>query len=395
MNWRWDQGRLECFSFYEIQRIAKGLVNFDGMTLAKRGNGVTDPLRALLLANTPLVFKPVHKDYPVWRNHGRVFGCQMLAAKVGGTLVCTDLCKAVASNRILCDEYLTHVARRLYFSSPVFAGYTGKGKQIFPICAIIKLLVANFISHAKPMLSIDEIADFIKGNSLDGTEPLANYGALKSTGVRFGSEERRQVREMFIFFSQFSFLKWRNGNLFLDVGLPEEAKAIAHFFQPIQQPRKLDASQELLQLGGNVAVVSSVVVSQSGAGLDVLDQEFAEGSKLRVTHLRVERSAKLKEFYFANAADPHACDVCTMDTRKHYPWTIRLVELHHVLPLAAPINFGKKSTSLKDVVGLCPSCHRATHKYYSTWLKGAGVKDFQDRAEAQAVYRLAKDTYVP
>ena len=82
--------------------------------------------------------------------------------------------------------------------------------------------------------------------------------------------------------------------------------------------------------------------------------------------------------------------MCYMDTHRIYPWADRLIELHHLLPLADPVGVSLKSTSLNDLVGLCPSCHRATHKFYSRWLTERRVLDFVDKNEAAAVYSEAK-----
>jgi hypothetical protein len=45
---------------------------------------------------------------------------------------------------------------------------------------------------------------------------------------------------------------------------------------------------------------------------------------------------------------------------------------------------------LKDLVGLCPSCHRATHKYYSKWFAEKKMKDFESYEQALNVYNSAK-----
>ena len=54
MRWRWDQGRLEYFRFDNLVRIAETLAALDGVAL----NGSFDPLRAPLVSQTGLAFKP-------------------------------------------------------------------------------------------------------------------------------------------------------------------------------------------------------------------------------------------------------------------------------------------------------------------------------------------------
>jgi predicted HNH restriction endonuclease len=79
-----------------------------------------------------------------------------------------------------------------------------------------------------------------------------------------------------------------------------------------------------------------------------------------------------------------------MNAEKRYPWADRIIELHHLLPLSSPVRVGTEKTSIKDVVGVCPSCHRAIHKFYSNWFKTNGVKDFHNYEEARQVYDDAK-----
>lgn len=391
MKWRWDQGRLDYFQFGEIQRIARALVAFDGHTLP-RGED-PDLLRITLGNFSDRPFLP--SNYKVWRNYKRVFGCQMLAIDLGGVVYATDLCKSVATGSLTVDEYLLHVATRFSYPSPVFENYEATRNPQYPVCAIIKYLVSEFITNAKPVISLTEIIDKVKGNELKGSEPLPAYAKLPSTGVRVSraDDEYRQIRELVRFFSQFTFLKWENPNLILDIGTADEARAIAGLMTPIKMAHQHEAAKELLALGGAVGGQEIPEFGQ-GSAINAYDQEFTEGSKLRVTHLRVERSAKLREFYFAHTHHPHVCDMCEMNTVKHYPWVTKLVELHHLLPLSSPIRVESEATSLKDLVGLCPSCHRAIHRYYSFWLKDQNKKDFESRKEAHDVYKLATNNFV-
>jgi len=391
MKWRWDQGRLDYFQLDEIKRLAKALKAFDGRPLP-RGDA-PDALRAVLEAYSDRPFLPVH--YKAWRNYKRVFGCQMLATEIGDALACTDLCRQLAAGEVDGNDYLIQVARNFYYPSPVFEDYQPTGPQVFAMCAIVKLLASQFIEHAKPFVSLTEIIDLLKGNMVDGTEPLGHYGQLKPTGTRTpnGSDELRQMREMLRYLSQLSFLKWDNPNLYIDVASRDAAIAIAEIFSPVVVPRLLDPAQELLRLGGRAEarLIPDIVESET---LNPFDMEFTEGSRIRVTHLRIERSSKLKDIYFSHARNPDFCDMCEMDTHQRYPCADRIIELHHLLPLSSPVRVELKSTSLGDIVGLCPSCHKATHKFYSKWLKDNSQKDFTTYSEAKEVYSLAKTKVV-
>ena len=384
--WRFDQGRLDYFQFDEIKRIARALEEINGIPKPTVDD---DILRQVLSNFSPRPFAPA--NYTVWRNYKRVFGCLLLATEMAGRIVCTDLCKTLANNpdEIDIDDYMGHLATHFYYPSPVFDGYNCSDPQVFPAIAIIKFLLSEFLVKGKSSITVDEIGSLLIANSLTGLEPLNVYSSLKPKDFQ---ADLRQTRELIRFISQFSFLKWNNPRLYLEVTDKEEVLQIEKLLMPQVNPRQLDAAAEILNLGSGFhgTAMSDLTISQ----INVIDSEFTEGSKTRVTHLRTERSAKLKEFYFLNTSNPHICDMCALDTEKRYPWADRIIELHHLLPLGSPVRVDTGKTSIKDIVGVCPSCHRATHKYYGKWLKSSGLKDFQNYDEARYVYTKAKQEIV-
>lgn len=390
-SWRWDQGRLDYFQFDEIKKISLALMDFDCKKLPRGDEN--DSLRMILKSHSQRPFAPA--NYKVWRNYKRVFGCQLLATEIGGVMYATDLCKEIANEKIDSNDYLINLSKRFYFSSPVFDDYNPTDQQVFPICAIIKFLVSKYIFKKELFVSIDEIIDYIKGNHVKGDESIEEFSRLKPTGysINSTSDEYRQIREMIQFISQLSFLKWDNPNLFLDVDNTEDALKVANFFEPSKGIRKNDAAQEVLQLGSGSTGIQEFAIKDH-IDTDPNDIEFSEGLKARASHLRRERSGKLRDLYFKHTKDPNCCNMCAIDTSKRYPWSTHVLELHHLLPLASPIRVEKNSSSLKDLVGLCPTCHRATHKYYSKWFKENGLKDFRDYTEAKSVYQEAKSLIV-
>jgi len=107
-----------------------------------------------------------------------------------------------------------------------------------------------------------------------------------------------------------------------------------------------------------------------------------------VEHFRVDRSPLLRKYYVSQ--NPHPiCAMCGMDIKEKYPWTNYMIDIHHLLPLSSAIAITTKGTSLEDIVGLCPSCHRSVHIYYDKWLKSMGQEDFKSKEEAHAVYCTA------
>ena len=79
-----------------------------------------------------------------------------------------------------------------------------------------------------------------------------------------------------------------------------------------------------------------------------------------------------------------------METGKQYPWTPKILDMHHLLPLCSGAKTSKKGTLLTDLVANCPTCHRAVHRYYDKWLRDNKQNDFADADEARAVYAEAK-----
>jgi hypothetical protein len=385
LAWRFDQGRLDCLQVDEIKRIACALAQIDGAK--KPGKGEPDTVRLTLEKFSSLQFKP--SNYYVWRNYGRVFECMMLATAINGHIFVTDLCRTIAANpeEIDSDDYLAHFARNFYYSSPIFEDYTPNGLQIFPVVAIIKFLISECIVQGKNRITVDEVGNYLIANNVTGLENLSHFAGLKKKAL-FAHTDLRQVRELIKVISQFSFLKWDDPNLYLEVSNTEELYAIETSLKPIQNMRKKNAGEEILQMGQTYAATSLGTLTLNN--IESNEEEFTEGKKVRVTHLRSERSAKLKSFYFAKIKHPELCRMCQLDTAKKYPWTQHVIELHHLLPLASPVRVEHGTTSIKDLVGLCPSCHRATHRFYSVWFKKNKVKDFRNYGEAVAVYEEAK-----
>jgi len=292
------------------------------------------------------------------------------------------------------DSYMSLVKATADFQSksrcpPVFDGYNNTGFQIFPVVATIKFLLSRYLEKGKNNITIDDIGNYLIANEVTGLENLEFYNKLKPNKFQ---GDLRQTRELIRFISQFSFLKWSNPHLYLEAANIEEVFQIEKLLIPETHPRQIIAGAEILNLGSNFmgTAFSDLAINQ----VNVIDTEFTEGSKTRVTHLRTERSVKLKDFYFSNVSNPNICDMCGMDTVKRYPWSDRIIELHHLLPLCSPVKVENTKTSIKDIVGICPSCHRATHKFYSNWLKTKGLKDFQSYDEARSIYYQAKQEIV-
>jgi hypothetical protein len=386
--WRWDQGRLEYSEFDNIRAIAKALCGLENIAL----RGASDLIRAQLVSSTGLSF-PAGPN-ALWRNYGRVFGFCLLVTEVRGKLICTELGHKLClsgSDELTSDDYFGHFIRRFYYPAPMFQGYSNKGVQLFPGCSLLKFLLGRLQQGKEPKASVDEILSHLVANQCRGDESLSFYQSLSPAHREFSVSEKRQVREVVRFLSQLSILKWDRPYIYLDVDNVEEASSLVlALATPFKKPRKADSAAELLQLGetGDGAVITLPMTS-----LDPSDNFVREGGRKSVTHMRVERSSRLRNFLFSSIEPPFLCDICRIETGIPYPWTSNLLEVHHLLPLSSPIRVGKKKTSLDDLVPLCPNCHKATHSFYTGWLKSHRQDDFTTHAEAKSVYDLAKTSY--
>jgi hypothetical protein len=345
---------------------------------------------------TGLPFSPVY--YTVWRNYARVFGCALLAAKAKSTLIITDLCRKLADESDDAweeDDYFTFLMPRFYFPSPVFDGYTSSGKRVFPFCAVLKLLLARQKAGKEPKVTPDEVFGLLIGNEIAGTEPLEFYQGLNDSGYRPRGDEQRQLREMLIFVSQCSFLKWQGTTLFLDL-LPGAEDALAYIEEvarPMVKIRKPFEAEEILAIGSvkDALVPAGRAAPQAEFEPDMI---ITEGKRRAVTHLRIERSPRLRSMFFERLHKPVLCDACKLNAEKKYPWPNSIIEIHHLLPLASGIAVTGRGVALSDLRPICANCHKGIHAYYRLWLRREKKSDFSDFGEASSVYGEAKNLII-
>ncbi len=384
-KWRFDQGRLLYFQIDEIRKIAVALCELDGAK--KPGADEKDIVRETLAKHSQLPFLPL--DYTVWRNYGRVFEVMLLATTSRDHVLASNLCKMLASTAsdVDSDSYLAYFCQNFYYSSPIFEDYKYNDVRVYPCLAIIKFLISELLVKGKDYVSIDEICTYLVSNDVTGFEDVSYYSKL-NPGIY--SDDSRQLRELVRFISQFSFLKWERPNLYIEVREKSELLAIEKMLSPRITPAHEDRTQAILEMGAGknnqIASFSNTMLSTRSND----EHEFTEGTKIRVTHVRAERSSRLRNFYFEKIPSAHVCRMCELDTAFKYPWTPHVIELHHLLPLSSPIRVESNTTSLKDMVGLCPSCHRATHKFYSKWFTDNKLQDFSSYEQAMNVYLTAK-----
>lgn len=397
--WQWDQGREAYWQFEHLCEIAKSLVTLEGVNLDQRTDA--DPLM-LLRRETALPFAtPGH--YRIWRQYGRVLQSAFLASKVDHELVTTDICKRLAkvggSEPFLADEYLVLVAKRFYFPSPAFSGYSPGGLRVFPFAALIRYLIALHVANKDPRIDIDQMFGRLIGNNVVGNESLDHLSSLADSGFRpRNKDKRRQVREMMPFIAQFSFLHWNGRYLSLDprVVAPHHLSDLATLLLPSLHEQAPQDELELVRLGRVTAATGQTLlntIEAVGLGLGEEEVEFMEGGRVRLTHLRAERNGALRRAFLdwlLRSRSPLLCDMCAADLLHRYPWAEKLLEIHHLLPLASTVRVATKGTSFADLVAICPNCHRAVHARYTVYLRSVRRPDFLNKAEAVEVYSRAK-----
>jgi hypothetical protein len=383
--WRWDQGRLLYFQFDVLKSIARVLVKFDGIKITTDCEAI---FRDTLMTEVNMPFAPNH--YTILRNYKRVFECAFLATVVNKHLIVSDYCRELAKpdgkfDNV--DDFLLNYINKFRFPFPAFDNYDNVQLRVYPFCAIIKYLISLSKKRLQASISLDDIFHVIIANNCTGLEDIDYYSKLSAKDYNFTETEKRQLREMIIFISQLSILKVYDGQLWLDISNPTAIlELIDKFLVPIDSTPKNERSEEFFELtkisGDIILPIIEVFAS------DVSDIEFIEGKRKRVEHFRIDRSPLLRKYYRERNNKP-ICSMCNIDVSVKYPWTDYMLDIHHLLPLSSSIAITNKGTSLDDIVGLCPTCHRSIHIYYSKFLKKNGQDDFHSRTEAMNVYLSA------
>jgi hypothetical protein len=404
IRWEWDQGRQSYTNdFTTFVGLARGLFEVRGQPVNKQAG--VDALRPALQLSSGQQFKPVDDQYPLWRNYGRIFKSLLLASEdPHRSLVTTDVCNYLAANNFQdkpwsVDEFLTFLAPRYYQPSPSRA-YAPNAPKVFPICALLRYLAIN------EEITLDEIFDLLIGNGVEGNEPTGFYKALNPSKYSPANDEKRQVREFVEYVAQLSFVSFEQGVLSMNPAIlaPEARDIVFKLATPDKGPFHLESADEIVRLG-RLAQPSALIPqqhlfqAQPAVPPEIIEREFLEGSSKARTHLIRERDPKIRRAFFANAAGTVDCEVCNLKPGIRYPWTAgqqnkkSLIEIHHVLPLSSKAHSG--STDLADLHALCPSCHRAIHRFYSIWLKRNSVDDFKSKKIAKRVFDEARALHQP
>jgi hypothetical protein len=381
--WRFDQGRIEYFQFDELRKLAKFAVE----------NDLKSAKRADLVQATGLPFLPADENYPPWRNYSRVFRTAMIVAEVNQVAVPTKVAHLLAEDgKTNSDEYFHFLVQSFTDPSPSFQQWDFSKNPRFPLLFSLKYLIAkSVLGHFTVPYS--EIVAAYKASDFDGDEGQTDFLAIANK--TYSSVESRQARESIQVISQISYLS--AGSTEVSISLDSGA-AIEVFegLSAIRGDRKNNRDQEIIRLTNQFeSAVAGVDLDYLNMAVDhVIEAGFAEGNRVERTHVVLERNAGVRAAFFLQHPTT-ACDFCERDTALEFPWVERVLDIHHLLPLCSGTRSSGKGTDLSDLVALCPTCHKAVHRFYAGWLSAMGRKDFADVKEARSVYQEAKKLRKP
>ncbi len=376
--WRFDQGRIEYFQFDELRKIAKFAVSNDLKSVS----------HGPLVSATGLPFLPADASYPPWRNYSRVFRTAMLVAKIGDVAAPTRVAELLAQDGVVTsDDYYHFFAQAFTAPAPSFQEWEPTD-QPRPLLFTLKFLLARSVI-GEPIVPIREIVGAYDMSGFVGDEDQSAYVALAKKQWS-SSADHRQARESIQVIGQLSYLSASSTAVIVSLD-DEDALDVFESLQAIRGQQETNSEREIMRVAGLFeSAVSDLEIDFSKTVYDeTVEAGFTEGTRVEKTHIVLERNSAIRKAFFAS--NPTAtCDFCDRDTQSEFPWSDRVLDIHHVLPLCSGTRSDKSGTILGDLVAVCPTCHRAVHGFYTKWLKANGMKDFADAAEARAAYDEAK-----
>ena len=383
---------MQYFQYDVLRTMAKFVINYDFKN--------SDP--EFIRKETGLPFSAPETHSP-WRNYSRIYKLCLLISESNGNALPTDIARLLSqSGAVTCDEYIHFLVEATTDPSPALSDWVDADvtKPLRnPLCFSLKYVLAKVAGLNEYITPINEIIGAYMYSGFNGGETDTEFLSLMAKRDQYPSMIRsidpRQARESIKFISQISYLHNTVRDIVVSLS-KEDAHDIFHSLNPISGPYNPNGSLEIQRLASffrdgsehDFFDYKGTVVS------DVLESGFVEGSKVKKTHIIIERNAKLRSFYFDKFPSP-ICDSCQIDTSKKYPWVNRVLDLHHILPLSSGTRVDAKiGTILEDMTPVCPTCHRAIHRYYDEYLRENNKRDFENKEEAHEIYFQAKQGIV-
>lgn len=389
--WHWDQGRLEYFQFDALRAISAFVQAHDFKTSS----------RPILAAATGLPFAAPVTHSP-WRNYSRVLKHCLLVSERGGVAEPTPVSLLLSQPGVITsDEFFHFLAQVSTEPSPALQDWFPAGPFRYPLLVALKYLLAKAaVGATAASATLDEIIGVYRSTGFVGAEDdtafigaLGKDSAYHAAGQSAPDSLRRQARESLKVICQISYLHLVSDRVFINLAT-KDAMRVFDELRPLDGPRAADRDAEIRRLAALFAGGSTLDFFDYPDTViaDVVESGFEEGNKVQKTHVTIERNSGLRKAFFA-VHPTSVCDVCNLDTAKSYPWTDRVMDLHHLLPLSSGTRVVGTGTTFDDLVPLCPSCHRGVHRYYGDWFRAVNRLDFQSRDEAVGVYKNLKSTF--
>lgn len=386
--WHWDQGHLAYFQFDALRQIASFV----------KANDFKTANRDQPLAETGLTFKapPTHSP---WRNYSRILKLCLLVSEVNGLAQPTPVADILSqAGLVTCDEYLHFVVSAFTEPSPALEDWRPDANFRYPLLFSLKYLLTKVAIGQSSIATLDEIVGAYQISGFDGSEDDEQFISIMRTDSSYRNSgrsvpSRRQALESLKVISQISYLHIRSGEIIVTLNREDALNIFKDLFE-ISGPRANDREAEIRRLAALFRDGSTNITFDYPNTIveEVVESGFREGSKVKKTHVTIERNTRLrKEFFLVHPTA--TCDVCSLDTARTYPWTERIIDLHHLLPLSSGTRVEATGTTFDDLVPVCPNCHRAIHRFYDVWLDGNSKKDFKDTREARAVYQEMKNQF--
>lgn len=313
----------------------------------------------------------------------------MLVAKIGGVAKPTRVAELLAQDGVVTsDDYFHFLAQAFTDPAPSFQEWEPSALPRYPLLFTLKFLLARSVV-GKPIVPIREIVGAYDKSGFEGDEDQSAFLTLAKK--QWSSVDHRQARESIQVIGQLSYLSASSSEVIVSLD-DEDAIDLFESLQAIRGKQKGDSEQEIMRVAGLFeSAVAGLEIDFAKTVLDeTVEAGFTEGTRVEKTHIVLERNSAIRKAFFEKNSTT-ICDFCERDTNSEFPWSDRVLDIHHVLPLCSGTRSDKGGTVLGDLVPVCPTCHRAVHRFYAQWLKAKSRKDFADAKEARAVYDEAKD----
>lgn len=392
LAWNWEQGRLEYFQFDELRKIARFGAEHDLRAASRRD----------LAGAIGLPFLPDDDAYPPWRNYGRLFQIAMIATPRGRSESrLTSVGELLAGDgQVTTDEYLHFLAQATTQPSPALSAWNHTARLRYPLLFVLRFILAR-ATQGHPVTDVADVVNSYILSGFRGDESQENFLDILDarTEFRHRTDDIRQASESIKVLAQLSYLTATQREVTVSL-VPSDAAALFDDLSPVLGTPLANGSEEIDRRAAlflSVVADADIETDYQHTVLDPIreagfDDAIKEGRRVRRTHVSIERNRIVREMFFRQNPKHH-CDFCGMDTRRVYPRTDRLLEVHHLLPLCSGARTSKDGTLLGGLVANCPSCHRAVHRYYDRYLTRNSRVDFADASEARWVYSDAKREY--